>query len=80
MLTGVGLDSKLRTHEIIMPKEEKAQPWRAHWPPPASVNKNFMAGVKPGEMLNVDGGEGSGAYGFDETGKSVVVPKEKRRN
>ncbi|KAF2831288.1 hypothetical protein CC86DRAFT_366685 [Ophiobolus disseminans] len=54
---------------------EKVQPWRAHWPPTTPVDSRFMAGLKKGDLLTIDGGSGSGrseGVGYNDKGEGVV--------
>jgi len=54
----------------------KTQPWKAHWPPPASVNnKDGKIIVKAGEVLEVDGTQINGSYGYNDNGEGVPAPK-----
>lgn len=61
---------------ITIASEQKTQPWREHWPPKASANTTIMAGYKAGELFTIDGGGGAGAYGYNDKGEGVAMPKE----
>jgi hypothetical protein len=50
---------------------DRAQPWKAHWPPPANVQKGFEAGKKAGDQLQIDGTSGFGAFGYTDESSPV---------
>ena len=58
-----------------MPEITKTQPWKAHWPPPSTVEKGPLVGKKAGDILEVDGQGGAGSYAYNNKGEGVGAPK-----
>lgn len=62
-----------------IPANKKIQPWRAHWPPTNPVDSRFMAGLKKGDLLTVDGGGiNTGTFGYNDKVASDAAPKDKK--